>query len=380
MNSVPIEIREVVSASDLKTFISVPWTVYRDDPNWVPPLKIERKEAFSAKNPYFLHARWKAWVAYRAGQPVGRISAQIDELHLQRHDAHTGFFGLIEAPDDPLVFDALFNKAEGWLREQGMKTVLGPFNLSINQEVGCLVEGFAAPPYLMMGHARPYYGSSIENQGYAREQDVLAYELDKESFVLPENIQRLLKRQSDKLHLRLVDRKNIAAELEILRDIFNDAWSENWGFVPFTREEFQAVGKEILMIVPPEFTLIVETAGEPAAFMILIPNLNEAISDLNGKLFPFGWAKLIWRLKVRAPKTGRIALMGVRKKYQHTRLGPSMAFMTIGALQEPALKRKMEKIEMSWILEQNQGTRNIIEKVGGVVTKRYRLYRKEIGE
>jgi hypothetical protein len=380
MNSVPIEIREVVNASDLKTFISVPWSVYRDDPNWVPPLKIERKEAFSAKNPYFLHARWKAWVAYRAGQPVGRISAQIDELYLQRHDAHTGFFGLIEAPDDPLVFDALFNKAEGWLREQGMKTVLGPFNLSINQEVGCLVEGFAAPPYLMMGHARPYYGSSIESQGYAREQDVLAYELDKESFVLPENIQRLLKRQADKLHLRQVDRKNIVAELEILRDIFNDAWSENWGFVPFTREEFQAVGKEILMIVPPEFTLIVETEGEPAAFMILIPNLNEAISDLNGKLFPFGWAKLIWRLKVKAPKTGRIALMGVRKKFQHTRLGPSMAFLTIGALQEPALKRKMEKIEMSWILEQNQGTRNIIEKVGGVVTKRYRLYRKEIGE
>ena len=380
MNSVPIEIREVISASDLKTFISVPWSVYRDDPNWVPPLKIERKEAFSAKNPYFLHARWKAWVAYRAGQPVGRISAQIDELYLQRHDAHTGFFGLIEAPDDPAVFDALFNKAEGWLREQGMKTVLGPFNLSINQEVGCLVEGFDTPPYLMMGHARQYYGASIENQGYAKEQDVLAYELDKESFVLPENIQRLLKRQSDKLHLRQVDRKNIAAELETLRDIFNDAWSENWGFVPFTREEFQAVGKEILMIVPPEFTLIVETEGEPAAFMILIPNLNEAISDLNGKLFPFGWAKLIWRLKVRAPKTGRIALMGVRKKYQHTRLGPSMAFMTIGALQEPALKRKMEKIEMSWILEQNQGTRNIIEKVGGVVTKRYRLYRKEFGE
>ena len=380
MNSVPIEIREVVNASDLKTIISVPWSVYRDDPNWVPPLKIERKEAFSAKNPYFLHARWKAWVAYRAGQPVGRISAQIDELYLQRHDAHTGFFGLIEAPDDPLVFEALFARAEAWLREQGMKTVLGPFNLSINQEVGCLVEGFDTPPYLMMGHTRRYYGASIENQGYAREQDVLAYELDKESFVLPENIQRLLKRQADKLHLRQVDRKNIGAELEILRDIFNDAWSQNWGFVPFTREEFQAVGKEILMIVPPEFTLIVETEGEPAAFMILIPNLNEAISDLNGKLFPFGWAKLIWRLKVKAPKTGRIALMGVRKKYQHTRLGPSMAFLTIGALQEPALKRKMEKIEMSWILEQNQGTRNIIEKVGGVVTKRYRLYRKEISE
>jgi hypothetical protein len=379
MGSATIEVREVRSSSDLKTFISVPWSIYRDDPNWVPPLKIERKSALSPKNPYFLHARWKAWIAYLDGKPVGRISAQIDELYLERHDAQTGFFGLLESPQDPAVFTALFGVAESWLKDQGMRTLLGPFSLGINQEIGCLVEGFDSPPYLMMGHARPYYGEAIEAQGFAKAEDVLAYVLREDMFALPENIQKLLGRLSGKMKLRQVDRKNMASELEILRDIFNDAWSHNWSFVPFTREEFSAVGKELFAITPPDFTWIAETEGEPAAFMILLPNLNEVIADLDGKLFPFGWAKLLWRLKVRSPKTARIALMGVRQKYQHTRLGPALAFLTIQALYLPLTKRKhMEEIEMSWVLEQNHATRNIIEKVGGVVTKRYRMYRKEL--
>jgi hypothetical protein len=379
MDSARIEIREVTDASDLNTFISVPWSIYQGDPNWVPPLKFERKAAFSAKNPYFLHARWKAWVAFQGGKPVGRISAQIDELYLQRHDDKTGFFGLIEAPDDPEVFAALFDTAEAWLKEQGMDTVLGPFNLGINQEIGCLVEGFDTPPYLMMGHARPYYNGAIEAQGYEKAEDVLAYVLREDMFALPENLQRLMKRLSRKMQLRQVDRKNTATELEILRDIFNDAWSQNWGFVPFTKEEFSAIGKELFMITPPDFTWVAAIDGEPAAFMILLPNVNEAIADLNGKLFPFGWAKLLWRLKVRSPKTARIALMGVRQKYQHTRFGPALAFLTINALYDPIMRRKhMEEIEMSWILERNQATRNIIETVGGVVSKRYRMYRKAL--
>ena len=378
MNNTKIEIREVKSKADIKAFIAVSWPIYREDPNWVPRLISERKSLFSPKNPFFQHARWKAWIAYRDGKPAGRISAQIDELYLQRHDSATGFFGKMESFDDPEVFAALFNAAETWLKQQGMKSVIGPFNLSINQEVGCLVEGFDSPPYMMMGHARPYYDASIKGQGYEKIQDVLAYELQQHMFGLPDKIKRLVDRLSDKMTLRQVNRKNAAAELEIIRDIFNDAWSENWGFVPFTREEFSKVGKELFMIVPPDFTWIAEVDGEPAAFMVLMPNLNEIIADLNGRLFPFGWAKLLWRIKVRTPKTGRIPLMGVRKKHQHTRLGPALAFLTIRALEKPAMKREMEKIEMSWILEQNQATRNIIEKVGGVITKRYRLYHKDL--
>lgn len=378
MNEDIIEIREVSDSRDMKAFISVPWSIYRGDPSWVPPLKFERKGAFSKNNPFFEHARWKAWVAYRQGVAVGRISAQIDEFYLERHDAHTGFFGLLEAPDDPAVFAALFGMAESWLKKQGMRTILGPFNLNINQEIGCLVDGFEIPPYVMMGHARPYYDHSIKEQGFEPAQDTLCYEIEAEKFAMPDAVQRLLERLSDRVTVRQVDRKNTASELELLRSIFNDAWSENWGFVPFTREEFLHVGKELFMIVPPDFTWVAEADGEPAAFVILLPNLNEAIADLNGRLFPLGWARLLWRLKIRTPRTARIPLMGVRKKYQNTRLGSALAFKAFQALYDPALRRGVQKAEASWILEQNQPMRNILEKSGAAVSKRYRLYHKAL--
>ncbi len=378
MESTKIEIREVSNPADLKTFISVPWSIYQDDPNWIPPLKIERKELLSEKNPFFNHARMKTWIAFRQEQVVGRISAQIDELYLERHDAKTGFFGMIEAQDEPDVFEALFSTAERWLKEQGMQTILGPFNLGINQEMGCLVEGFDSPPYVMMGHARPYYGASIEALGYEKAQDTLCYEVESKLFGMPEVVHRLLKRQAGKMTLRQVNRKEMASELEVLRSIYNDAWSENWGFVPFTEEEFAAVGKELFMIVPADYAWIGEVDGEPASFVVLLPNVNEAIADLNGKLFPFGWAKLLWRLKIRQPSTGRIPLMGVRKKFQNTRLGPALAFLVTHALHKPSMKRSMIKAEMSWILESNQAMRNIIDQVGGTVTKRYRMYSKNL--
>jgi len=378
MNQSRLEIRTVEDRKGMKAFISVPWELYRDDPNWVPPLKIERRDAFSEKNPWFQHARWKAWIAFRDGQPVGRISAQIDELYLDRHDAHTGYFGMVEGTEDSEVFEKLFGAAENWLREHGMKTVIGPFNLGINQEIGCLVEGFDSPPYIMMGHAKPYYDGQIRGQGYQKVQDVLAYEVTSDMFAMPQNIQALLKRLEGKISVRQVDRSQTPAELETMRNIFNDAWSANWGFVPFTEAEFAAVGKELFMIVPPDFSWIAEADGVPAAFIVLLPNLNEVIADLDGRLLPFGWLKLLWRLKVRFPRTGRVPLMGVRKEFQNTRLGPALAFLASRALHEPTQLRQMEKVEMSWILEQNQAMRNIIEKIGGRISKRYRMYQKSL--
>ncbi len=378
MNTIHVDIRPVTTASDLKAFIAIPWSIYHDDPNWVPPLKFERKEAFSAKNPFFEHARWQAWLAYRDGMPVGRISAQIDSLYLEYHDAHTGFFGLIEAPDDAEVFAALFGTAETWLKAQEMTTALGPFNLGINQEVGCLVEGLDSPPYVMMGHARPYYGQQIENQGYRKVQDMLSYEMNRDSFAMPQIVQRLLQRLEKRIRVRPIDRRNAAADLETMRCIFNDAWSDNWGFVPFTSREFSTLGKELLMIVPTDFIHIADLDGKPAAFIALIPNLNEVIADFDGKLFPFAWARMLWRLKVRFPKSGRIALMGVRQEFQHTRVGPALAFSVMRALHGPIISRGLKRVEASWILEQNQGMRNIMEQVGGFVTKRYRMYQKSL--
>jgi len=373
-----IEIREVIGKKALKTFIRVPWSIYKDDPNWVAPLLIERKEALSSKNPFFKHAIWRAWVAYRNGEPIGRISAQIDDLHQQRYNNKTGFFGLIEAPDDPAVFSALFKTAENWLRENGMQQVIGPFNLGINQEVGILVDGFDTPPSVMTSHSARYYDAAIQACSYQPAQDLLAYELDINTYTSPAFMEDLISRTADRIKIRPLDYKNKEVDLEVMRGIFNDAWQNNWNFVPFTEDEFKAVGKELLTVVPRGFIQIAELDGEAAAFMVLLPNINEVAADLNGRLLPFGWAKLLWRLKVRFPKAARIPLMGVRQKAQNTIFGPSMAFMLIESVIEPGLARGGERVEMSWILESNKATRNIIEKFGGRINKRYRMYEKSL--
>ena len=378
LSGAKVEIREVSGKKALNAFIRVPWNIYKDDPNWVPPLIVERKETFSTKHPYFRHAVWKAWIAYRDGKPVGRISAQVDELHQQQYESKTGFFGLIEAPDDDEVFTALFETAENWLRNQGMQQISGPFNLGINQEVGILVDGFDTPPYVMMGHSPPYYDAAIKRCDYQQAQDLLAYELDSSTLTIPRVMQSLIKRSGERIQVRNLDRKNKDAELEVMRDIFNDAWQNNWNFVPFTREEFSAIGKELLMVVPKDFIQIATIDGEDSAFVVLLPNINEIISSLNGRLLPFGWAKLLWHLKVKFPKSGRVPLMGVRQKYQNTRFGPALAYVTIKGAMDAGKARGLERLEMSWILDHNHGVRNIIESIGGEISKRYRMYEKDL--
>ncbi len=371
------QIKPIASKAELTDFIRVPHSLYADDPNWIPPLDFERREALSPKHPFNLHAEWQGFVAYENGKPVGRITAQIDQLHLERNDAQTGFFGMIEGADDPALFAALTDAAETWLRERGMKRILGPFNLNVNQEVGLLVNGFDTPPYFLMGHARPYYHTHLEACGYLGCQDMLAY-LTPSDYEKPKLFHRQLKRTLREITVRPLDRKRKDQELEAIRDIFNDAWSENWNFVPFTREEFAAVGSELMLLVPEDFVIIAEHQGEPVAFIVLVPNLNEAIRDLGGKLLPFGWLKLLWRVKVKLPKTARVPLMGVKKRYHNTPLGPGIAMAVISAVQESALKRGLGMVETSWILEDNAGMRSIMELIGGTVSKRYRMYEKAL--
>jgi len=373
----PYQIKPIASKAQLTDFIRVPHSLYGDDPNWIPPLDFERREALSPKHPFNLHAQWQGFVAYENGKPVGRITAQVDQLHLERNDAHTGFFGMIEGADDPALFQALTEAAETWLREKGMKRILGPFNLNVNQEVGLLVDGFDTPPYFLMGHARPYYHTHLEGCGYQGCQDMLAY-LTPSDYEKPKLFHRQLKRTLREISVRPLDRKRKKQELEAVREIFNDAWSENWSFVPFTREEFAAVGSELMLLVPEDFVMIAEHEGEPVAFMVLVPNLNEAIRDLGGKLLPFGWLKLLWRVKVKLPKTARVPLMGVKKRYHNTPLGPGIAMAVISAVQESALKRGLGMVETSWILEDNAGMRSIMELIGGKVSKRYRMYEKAL--
>jgi hypothetical protein len=308
---------------------------------------------------------------------VGRISAQIDRLHLERYRDATGFFGMLEAENDGETFQALLKTAESWLHGQGMNRILGPFNLSINQECGLLVEGFDTPPFVMMGHARPYYGSRIEESGYHSEKDLLAYHIHSD-FTMSRAMQAVTARAAKRVHLRTLRRSNFHKDIEILLDIFHDAWSENWGFVPFTNEEFELLGQSLKFLVFDDMVQIAEVDGAPAAMMVALPNINEAIKDLNGRLLPWGWLRLLYRLKIIYPKSARVPLMGVRQRYQNSLLGGALSLMLIEAVRKPGLKRGIREVELSWILDDNVGMRSIIEGLGGVAYKRYRIYGKNL--
>jgi hypothetical protein len=373
----PLRVIPVEGRRSLREFIRLPWSLYADDPAWVPPLLLERHQHLSRRNPFFEHAQCRFWIAYRGVRPVGRISAQVDQLHLQRYQDSTGFFGLLEAENEAETFQILVNTAETWLRNQGMRRVLGPFNLSINQECGLLVDGFETPPSVMMGHALPYYAARIEEQGYSKEKDLLAYRIHAD-FTLTAAMQAVTERAAKRVRVRQLRRARFREDLQILQNIFEDAWSKNWGFVPFTKAEFEHLGQNLKLLVHDDFVQIAEVNGLPAAMIIGIPNLNEVIRDLNGRLFPFGWFKLLWRLKVSHPKTARAPLMGVRQRYQSSLLGAALALMVIEEVRVFGVKRGVEQVELSWILDDNMGMRNILEALGGVAYKRYRIYSKEL--
>ena len=372
-----ISLEVVTERKQLREFLALAHRLYASDPVWIAPLDLMKREQLSPANHFFEHARWRAWIARRNGVPVGRITAQIDEMHLQQHGDAVGYFGMLEAEDDPAVFATLLGAAEEWLRAEGMRQVRGPFNLHVNEEVGLLVEGFSTPPYFLMGHARPWYGARVEAQGYQGAKDLLAYHV-RPDFEAPRVMERLANRVSDRVTLRSVRPKQLQEDAAIMRDIFNDAWQNNWGFVPLAEAEWADTVKTLTKLMPNEYIQIAEYDGEPVAFIVALPNLNEAIRDLKGKLLPFGWLKLLWRLKVRHPQTARVPLMGVRQSFQHSRLGPTLAFMVIDAVRKPLHARGVKDVEMGWILEDNDGMRNIIETIGGQAYKRYRIYQKEL--
>ncbi|MEX2353724.1 MAG: N-acetyltransferase [Gammaproteobacteria bacterium] len=358
-------------------FIRVPWDIYADDICWIPPLRLERRLHFSRLNPFFKHAQWQAWIAYHDNKPVGRICAHIDEVHRKHHGPHTGHFGLIEAGDDPAVFRALLQVSENWLTEREAKFVTGPFNFSINQECGVLVDGFNTPPVIMMPHSREWYGRHIEEQGYAPAMDLLAYWIDMD-FEPSRVMQTLAARFSRRIKLRALNRKKFGQELETIRRIFNDAWSRNWGFIPFSKEEFTEMGNSLRLIVPDDFIQIAELDGSPAAFIVVLPNLNEVFSELDGSVFPLGWLKLVKRLKQKNFRSARVPLMGVLRQYQNTPLGIALALLICNEARHRVAATGITGVEMSWILENNKGMRSILDNVGGIEYKRYRIYDKTL--
>lgn len=372
-----IVVRPVMSFRDMGQFIDVPWHVYANDPLWVPPLRLERRFHFSRYNPYFKHGEWQAWVAYQQGRPVGRISAQVDSLHQERYGSDSGHFGLLECIDDSEVLNALMLHAEAWLASRQIRRISGPFNLSINQECGILVDGFDTPPVVMMPHSPRWYGRLLEEQEFLPMKDLLAYKINVD-FEFPRVMQLLINRFSSRITLRTLKRDQFAAEMEVLRDIFNDAWSENWGFIPFTQEEFAELGNSLRLLLPDEYIQIAEINGKAAAFMVGLPNLNEVLSELDGSLFPFGWLKLIRKIKHHDIRTARIPLMGVRKEFHNTPTGLALACMVIDAPRQVGIKHGVREVELSWILEDNLAMRNILDNLGSKPYKRYRIYGKTL--
>ncbi len=375
-----ITIRPVVTKADRKQFVVFAWEVYKDDPARVPPLKDEVHGLIDPKkNPWFGHAKAQLWLAERDGKVVGRISAQVDELVLEHMGPGLGQWGMFEALDGDAA-PVLIATAEEWLREQGMTRSMGPISLSIWDESGLLISGFDQPPMVMMGHHRPAYQAWIEGAGYAKAKDLLTYEVD----IRPpaEGVMARLVaagERNPRIVLRPVDKAKFERDSAIILNLLNDAWSDNWGYVPLTQAEIAYAGKKLKPIIFPEMVLIAELDGEPVAFMLTIPDINDLTKDLNGELFPFNFIKLLWRL--RKPRTARVRvpLMGVAKKLHGTRMAGQLAFMLIEHIRRAIVADfGATHGEFGWILEDNQGMMSIAELPGAKVNHTYRVYEKAL--
>jgi hypothetical protein len=363
-----------------KAFVDFAWEAYKNDPAWVPPLKDEVHGLLNPKkNPWFEHARAQFWLAFRDGKAVGRISSQVDDLVLEHMGAGTGQWGMLEALDAEAASE-LISVAETWLRQQGMTRALGPFSLSIWDEPGLEIEGFAEPPTVMMGHHRPEYQTWVDAAGYGKAKDLVTYEVDIANW-WDARISRLIEagERNPRIRIRRVDKSRFDEEARLILGLLNDAWSDNWGFVPLTPAEIAYAGKKLKPIIYEDLVRVAEYDGEPVAFMLTIPDMNELIRDLNGELFPFGWAKLLWRLRKPRTRRARVPLMGVARKLHQTRLASQLAFMLIELTRRDLVKNFGVTIgEFGWILEDNKGMLSIAELPGARVNHRYRIYEKAL--
>jgi len=375
-----VEVRPVRGKAELARFLEVPFAIYAQDPAWVPPLLLERREHLSPrKNPYFQHAEAELFVAYRGGRPVGRVSAQVDRLRLERYADETGQFGFIEGADEESIFRALIDAAAAWLKARGMRRMQGPFDFSINEQTGLLVSGFETPPRIMMGHAPAYYGKRLEEQRLCKIKDVIAYDYDATN-PLPRAMAAMVERAkaSGELEIRGLEKKRLARDLDIIMSIFNDAWSRNWGFVPWTEQEIRALGQNLRLLVKEDYVAIAFWRGAPAAMAVSLPDLNLAIGDLKGRLLPLGWAKLAWRVLARPPGAVRMPLMGVLKEHQGSPVGAALSLAVIDRVRAAHAARGVKRAELSWILEDNLAMRRMIEALGGVPYKTYRIYERDL--
>lgn len=378
-----LEIVPVDGKAMTRRFLAVPDAVYADIPQWRPQLGFERAAHLNpAKNPgaASLDNR-QLYLAVRGGEDVGRIAAFINSAHNMHASANDGFFGFFDCIADEEVGAALLGAAEIWLKERKVDNIIGPAQWSVNEECGLLIDGFDTPPVVMMPHGRPAYQAMIEGQGFTKATDMFAFQADLNTgYPRPKMTQAMVRsaERNKDIVIRPMRPSKFMDDVNIVMGIFNDAWSENWGFVPFSDHQITHMAKEIKPIMFKEGLWVGKYKGEAIAYIWMIPDLNEAIRDLNGSLFPFGWAKLLWRLKVRGVKQARIPLMGLRKEFHNTRTGLSIVASLCETVFEAARQKGFTHCELSWILEDNPGMISICEQASAKAYKTYRMYEKAL--
>lgn len=378
-------IRPVITKRDIKAFVALPYRLYAGDPNWVPPLKGEALAAITpGKNPWFEHGKAQLFLAERAGKIVGRISAHYDELALvqpaeQGMGPGVGNWGLFEA-EDAEAAAALIAAGEDWLRGQGMTKSLGPISLSIWEEPGLLVKGHDHPPTIMMGHDKPEYEAWVTGAGYAQAKDLFTYEVPID-VPYPPLMARIVQsgERNSRIVIRHVDKNRFDEEAALILNILNDAWSNNWWFVPITDSEIAFTGKKLKALVYEDLIRIAEVDGEPVAFMMTLPDLNEKLIGYGGSLWPFNWIKLLWWLRRPKVRTMRVPLMGVVQRLQSSRLASQLAFMLVEYISRDSHEKYgAVRGEFGWVLDDNGPMRSVGEAINGRINKVYRIYEKRL--
>jgi len=372
MNELRME--KVRTKRDLKNFILFPWKVYKNDPNWVPPLIMDIKERLDKKkNPFFEHADMELFLAYRDSEIVGRIAAILDENHNKVHNEKVIFFGLYESFNDVGVAKQLLDTVAEWGKERGMTILRGPVNLSMNDECAFLLEGFDSPPVIMMTYNPPFYLELMEKCSLEKAKDLYAFYLSRDHDTVQKVREIVAKAQAElKVTLRKINMKKLDEESKKIAFIYNSGWGKNWGFVPWTEKEMEHMVKMLKQFADPNLVIFAEDKGKPIGFAFGLPNYNEVIIKMNGRLFPLGFIKFV--LNRKKIKGMRAAVFGILKEYRHT----GLSYLLYSELEKNAIEKGYEWGELSWQLEDNEPINRFAASVGAKIYKRYRIYEKKI--
>jgi len=366
-------VRPVAGAADLQAFIDLPWAVQGQDPNWVPPLRSEVKKILDMGHPFWQRAERQLFLAERGGRPMGRIAAIMDMAHVEYWQELAGAWGFFECENDQEAASALFEEAQAWCMGKGLTHFRGPFNPSTNYEIGMLVQGFDVPPAIMMNYNPPWYCKLVEGAGLAKEKDLLAFEF-RRGHKLPQWVLDIANRLVDKgeVRLRHMDKKNLLSEVELMSSLYQAAWARNWGFVPMSHAEIEAMAESLLPILDEDMAFFLYVGDDPAAVGLMLPDVSPLLKRLNGKLGMAGLVKyLLYKSEIRGV---RALLFGVKPQYHQ--MGVPLAALHY-VLEKAETKTRYETLEMSWNLEDNEAINNLLLDFGGRVSKRYRLYRKD---